>query len=91
MNDLEKNLRQETEKWLAKIRERRKTLQLKDELRAEYLKNMYAYISDSQHFLDKGDLIRSFEAVIWAWSILTLGLEFGVLKQVPTKNYSDRS
>lgn len=72
---LEKNLQTETEKWLKKIKTERKKIKLNDKSKENMLKNMDAYISDSQHFLKKGDMIRSFEAVIWSWSILELGLE----------------
>jgi len=34
----------------------------------EALKNIDAYLSDSKYFLEKNDLIRAFEAVIWAWA-----------------------
>ena len=64
------NLREETEKWLLRIKEKRKTVFPKDERAHDFLKNIDAYISDSQHFLDKGDFMRGFEAVIWAWAIL---------------------
>jgi hypothetical protein len=33
-----------------------------------FLKNIDAYLSDSKYFYRQGDLIRSFEAIIWAWS-----------------------
>ena len=78
---LEKDLKQETEKWLKKIRTERKKIKLAESSKENMLKNMDAYISDSGHFLEKSDLIRSFEAVIWAWSILELGLELEIFKK----------
>ncbi len=57
-------LREETEKWLVRVKEKRSKLQSE----SIHMKNIDAYISDSQHFLEKGDLIRAFEAVIWAWA-----------------------
>ena len=60
----EVELRHETEKWYAKVIEKRKKIKSK----SEYMKNIDAYISDSQHFLKKGDLIRAFESVVWAWA-----------------------
>lgn len=72
------NLRNETEKWLKKIKAERKKIRLKDVSKKSMIKNMDAYISDSEHFLEKGDLIRAFEAVIWSWSILELCLELEI-------------
>ena len=47
----------------------------------EFLENVSAYIRDSQYFLEKGDLIRAFEAVIWAWAWMEIGLEKRLLQQ----------
>lgn len=80
---LEKNLRDETEKWLAELKLERMKIELKDNSKENVLKNMDAYTSDAQHFLQKGDLIKAFEAVIWSWAILELGLELGVLGKRP--------
>jgi len=41
--------------------------------------NITAYISDCRYFLEQGDLIRAFEAVIWAWAWIEIGLDVGVL------------
>ena len=76
----EQQLKEETEKWLTKIKTERKKIRLNDKSKENMLKNIDAYISDSEHFLKKGDLIRSFEAVIWSWSIMEIGLEVGIFK-----------
>lgn len=44
-----------------------------------FLSNIRAYLSDSCHFAEKGDLIRAFEAVVWAWAWIEIGLEVGIL------------
>ncbi len=86
MESLEQKLHSETEKWLNKIKDKRKLIMLNDNTRVDYLKNIDAYISDSHHFLAKDDLIHSFEAVIWSWAMLELGLQLNILKLAPTKN-----
>ena len=78
---IEKQLKEETEKWLAKIKAERKKVKLIDSPKENLLKNIDAYISDSEHFLKKDDLIRAFEAVIWSWSIMEIGLELGIFKK----------
>jgi hypothetical protein len=78
--DLESGLKGEVEKWLLKIREERKTTKLLDQKRKHMLTNMDAYIKDSEYFLKRGDLIRAFEAVIWAWSILEIGRELKIFR-----------
>jgi len=46
------------------------------------LRNINAYISDSEYFLKKGDLVRAFECVVWAWAWLEIGLDIGILVEV---------
>jgi len=64
-------LKRQTEKWLLKLRQERKALTPTNAKGVDVaLKNLDAYISDASHFMAKGDLIRAFEAVIYAWGIL---------------------
>ncbi|MEM4473012.1 MAG: DUF357 domain-containing protein [Archaeoglobaceae archaeon] len=70
---LEEELREETKKWLKRIRERI------EEIGGEknFLENIKAYVKDCEYFLEKGDLIKAFECVVWAWAWLEIGLEVG--------------
>ncbi len=74
--DLARDLRAETLKWLTRAEE----LFCKLAGDEQFLENVSAYLSDSRHFLNNGDLIRAFEAVIWAWAWMEIGLERGMLK-----------
>ena len=74
-SNLETDLRAETLKWLEKA----ESLFSEISGNAQFIDNISAYISDSKYFLEKGDLIRAFEAVIWAWAWMEIGLETGVL------------
>ncbi|MBI2233104.1 MAG: DUF357 domain-containing protein [Candidatus Aenigmarchaeota archaeon] len=67
---IDEDLRKETERWLAKIEEERKKIGSGDDY---IIKNIDAYISDSRHFMEKGDLIRAFEAVVWSWAYIEIG------------------
>jgi len=44
------------------------------------LSNIRAYREDSKHFLERGDLIKSFECLVWAWALLETGRELGHLR-----------
>ncbi|MBO8180529.1 MAG: DUF357 domain-containing protein [Archaeoglobus sp.] len=74
---MEEELREETLKWLRRIEERMSGI----DGDKEFMENIRAYISDSHYFLEKGDLIRAFECVIWAWAWLEIGLEVGKLHE----------
>lgn len=74
---LEKNLEEETRKWLAKAKDLFAAVSGEE----HFLENISAYIRDSHYFLEKGDLIRAFEAVIWAWAWMEIGLERKILVQ----------
>ena len=76
--DIEAELRNETIKWLQRAEQQFASINPNDRRFAE---NIAAYLSDSRHFLDKGDMIRAFEAVIWAWAWMEIGQEMGLLNK----------
>ena len=74
---LEQDLRAETKKWLERGEELFRRISGDEQI----LENVCAYISDSHYFLEKGDLIRAFESVVWAWAWMEIGLEKNLLQQ----------
>jgi hypothetical protein len=68
---LEEDLYAETQKWL----KRAEDLFARISGDEHFLENISAYICDSRYFLEAGDLIRAFEAVVWAWAWMEIGLE----------------
>lgn len=75
---LEDELRNETVKWLDRIKDRLKKVKASD---VYFMNNIKAYVSDTEHFLEKGDLIRAFECVIWAWAWIEIGIEIGKITE----------
>jgi hypothetical protein len=69
----------ETEKWLAKARDELERVSARGDEGERFITNVGAYISDCRYFLIKKDLIRAFEAVIWAWAWIEIGLQMGIL------------
>jgi hypothetical protein len=62
-------LEKEIAKWTKRLEKDLKTKKIpKGKNTDHFLKNINAYLSDSKYFYKKGDLIRSFEAIIWAWA-----------------------
>ena len=76
---LEDDLRRETEKWLLRAQEAMDAVSAQGVGGARFSANIEAYISDSRYFLEKGDLIRAFEAVIWAWAWIEISQDLGIL------------
>ncbi len=74
---LEEDLYAETLKWL----DRADDLFVEISGDEHFLENISAYICDSRHFLEAGDLIRAFEAVVWAWAWMEIGLETKLLQR----------
>lgn len=68
--DIEIRLKAEIEKWTKKIEEELRNFS--KENKKEILKNIKAYIEDSKYFYNKGDLVRAFEAIIWAWALFEI-------------------
>lgn len=81
VNDLilEDELRAETEKWLNRADDAFQKLAFQDKEGERFSTNIAAYLSDSRHFLENNDLIRAFEAVIWAWAWMEIGLDIDLL------------
>ena len=81
----DEELRKETEKWLERLRKSYRDIELTGKLPEEDLhpifENIVAYIKDCKHFLDKGDLVRAFEAVIYAWGLLEACQHLGLIKK----------
>ena len=77
---LESDLRKEIDKWTGRIEKEMKNIKARDKDSEHFLTNIRAYIQDSKHFLEKNDLIRSFEAIVWAWSWLEILKELNILE-----------
>ena len=80
---LERELKEEIRKWTAKLDDALSATDAAGERGGKMLSNIEAYRQDSKHFLERGDLIKSFECLIWAWAILELGKELGLFKARP--------
>lgn len=75
----EENLKRETEKWLGRIKEEMKKVSPKDDKGKEHLKNIQAYISDSEFFSSQKRYVHAFEAVLWGWAWLSILRDLGKL------------
>jgi hypothetical protein len=75
---VEQDLHDEAKKWLEKAKDKRQKIKA-DPAHSSYLKNIDAYISDSEHFLGNNDLIRAFEAVVWAWAWMEILEEMKII------------
>ncbi len=75
-----KTMEEEINDMLVKIGPLVEKVKTKDAKGQEMLTNMKAYIADSRHFLEKGILIKSFEAIVWAWAILEICEDLGVFR-----------
>ena len=78
----EEKLREEIKKWMKKLEESLDRAKALNPRGVEFLTNIKAYQSDSLHFYQKGDLVHSFEALIWAWAYLEIGKDVGLLNGV---------
>ena len=73
---VEADLLSETVKWQGKAQDLYENISGEE----EFMENISAYIRDCQYFLEKDDLIRAFEAIIWAWAWMEIGLQKGILR-----------
>ncbi len=81
LDKTQKQLIDETSKWHKKAAEALKSAKAVDKKGDEFLTNINAYMSDTNHFLEKKDCVRAFEAVVWAWAWIEIGKEIGVIRE----------
>lgn len=67
------------EGWLAKLEPLIPRAEPQDSRGEALLINIKAYVADSRHFLEKGDLVRAFEAMVWAWALWETAAQLGLL------------
>ena len=72
---LDAKLIEEIKKWTAKLDSALSTARARSEHGKKMFSNIKAYRGDSEYFLKQGDLIKSFECLIWAWCLLEIGKE----------------
>jgi hypothetical protein len=75
---LEKDLLKETLKWINRAEKELRDVKINDQ---KFARNVKAYVMDSKYFLEKEDLIRAFECIIWAWAWIEIGKEVGLITQ----------
>ena len=79
---LETELRGEIERWSKRLDESLPETLPSDDRGTKLLANLRAYRTDSKHFFESGDFVKSFECLVWAWALLELGKELGHLKKI---------
>jgi len=72
--------REEIERWLKKLEDKLNKARLIDEGRKDFLENIHAYVNDCKYWMDKGDYVKAWEVISFAWGLFEAGEEFGVLK-----------
>lgn len=73
---VENDLVEEIEKWTAKLDAALSATSAADGRGRKMLSNIKAYRRDSKHFFERGELIKSFECLIWAWALFEMGKDF---------------
>ena len=71
---------QEITKWLEKLEPMLDQIEVDGSKGEAMLQNMRAYVDDSRHFLENGKLVKSFEAMVWAWAIMELCQELEIFR-----------
>lgn len=79
------DLRAEIKKWTDRLNEAIPQMEPSDARGRKMLENVEAYRKDSGHFSGSGDLVRSFECLVWAWALVEIGEELGHLVKTAEK------
>ena len=68
------------EDWLKKLEKRVEKTIVNDYKGNDLLINIKAYISDTKHFLEKGDYVKAWELVSFAWGLWEAGENLNIFK-----------
>jgi hypothetical protein len=68
------------EEWLEKLKEKLDKVKSTDDQGKELLKNIHAYIVDTEHFLEQGDYVKAWELISFAWGLFECGEEMKKLE-----------
>ncbi len=67
------------EEWLTKLKKKVEKVKSVDEKGKELLKNINAYIIDTEHFLEKEDYVKAWELVSFTWGLFEAGERLEIL------------
>ncbi|MEM5776884.1 MAG: DUF357 domain-containing protein [Candidatus Aenigmatarchaeota archaeon] len=70
--------KEEIEKWLIKLESKLNKTKLKDDTKKDFLNNIRAYVNDCKYWIDKGDYVKAWEVISFAWGLYEAGEELGV-------------
>ncbi|KUO43268.1 MAG: hypothetical protein APU95_00180 [Hadesarchaea archaeon YNP_N21] len=76
---VESQLVDEIAKWSARLSDELRKIKPADGIGKNMKGNIEAYVEDSKHFFKAGDLVKSFECLVWAWAWLEIGVQLGHL------------
>ncbi len=71
--DTEERLAREIATWTKRLDGALDEATPRTERGERFLENIHAYRADTDHFEQDNDLVRAFEAIVWAWSWLEIG------------------
>ncbi|MCS7134923.1 MAG: DUF357 domain-containing protein [Candidatus Aenigmarchaeota archaeon] len=74
--------KEEIEKWLEKLEEKISKIKMKDETKQQFLDNLKAYVNDCVYWLEKGDYVKAWEAISFAWGLYEAGEYFEVFEKI---------
>jgi hypothetical protein len=90
MTSTEERLESQTDTWSQRLDEALDEASALENRGRAFLENVQAYRSDAEHFAGEGDLVRAFEAVVWAWAWLEIGARIDAIDwDYPEDGYAD--
>ena len=72
--------KEEIEKWLKKLETKLSKAKLKDENKKNFLENIKAYVKDCKYWMEKGDYVKAWEVISFAWGLFEAGEDLEVIE-----------
>ncbi|MCX8179062.1 MAG: DUF357 domain-containing protein [Candidatus Aenigmarchaeota archaeon] len=70
--------REEIEKWMEKLEKKLKDVKISKE-NENFVKNINAYVKDCKYWIEKGDYVKAWEVISFAWGLYEAGVELNFI------------
>ncbi|MBU5689506.1 MAG: DUF357 domain-containing protein [Candidatus Aenigmatarchaeota archaeon] len=70
--------KEEIEKWMERLEKKLKDVKINKE-NENFVKNIHAYVKDCKYWIEKGDYVKAWEVISFAWGLYEAGVELNFI------------
>ena len=70
--------KEEIEGWMFKLQEKLNHLK-SNKQNENFIKNIHAYVKDCKYWIEKGDYVKAWEVISFAWGLYEAGIDLNFI------------